>query len=239
MKLVFIELEWMQNLDDLKKSEFRLAGLDEVGRGPLAGPVISGVAYFCGTKKSLLAHLEKLVELKVTDSKKLTTKKRRKIISDIGIDLESLEIGKEIPLKIFNEEISLYLDEASHSEIDQINILQASLTSMARCAHCFADKSDSLMLAFFDGNKIPDQLSSKIKAASLIKGDSKSALIGLASIVAKEFRDFHMEKLAKIYPGYGFEKHAGYPTQQHREAIKSLGVTPIHRKSFKGVKEYL
>ena len=74
---------------------------------------------------------------------------------------------------------------------------------------------------------------------AVVKGDSKSVQIGLASVIAKEYRDNLMEELGKTYPGYGLEKHAGYPTAQHRAAIKDLGITPIHRKSFKGVKEYV
>ena len=86
-----------------------------------------------------------------------------------------------------------------------------------------------------------DQNSESIENVSekfVIKGDSKSALIGLASIIAKEYRDGLMENLGIKYPGYGLEKHAGYPTKAHKEAIVKLGVTPIHRRSFKGVKEY-
>ena len=107
---------------------------------------------------------------------------------------------------------------------------------MKECTHELT--RDESAQAFFDGNKIPKELRSNISAEAIVKGDSKSALIALASIMAKEFRDLKMEKLALKYPGYGFEKHAGYPTVFHKEAIKNLGVTPIHRKTFKGVKEY-
>jgi ribonuclease HII len=90
-----------------------------------------------------------------------------------------------------------------------------------------------------DGNRMPKQVPATVDAQAIIKGDSKSVLIGLASIIAKEYRDNLMVTLSKSFPGYGLEKHAGYPTKAHKEAIAKLGPSPIHRKSFKGVKEHI
>ena len=90
-----------------------------------------------------------------------------------------------------------------------------------------------------DGNKNLKQLPRNVDSFPIVKGDSKSLLIGLASIFAKEYRDQFMCSLSVKYPGYGFEKHAGYPTAMHLKAIRDLGLTPVHRKTFKGVKEYV
>ncbi len=140
-------------------------------------------------------------------------------------------------MKKLSHHIQIYLYECDREVIDEINILQASLLSMKNCAHKLSAKRRTR--ALFDGNKIPSEMAKNISCEAIVKGDSKSALIGLASIFAKEYRDNLMEKYSLKYPGYGFEKHAGYPTKKHLEAIKKLGVTPIHRRSFKGVKEYI
>ena len=225
---MFIESEW-------KKTKYHCVGLDEVGRGPLAGPVVAGGACFKGGHNKLQKTLQFLKELKVTDSKKLTSKKRRSIIAELGLDLEQIKSGRVISISHLN--LSLFLYECSPTRIDSLNILQASLFSMGECTHQLA--RDEKVTAYFDGNKIPSELGSNVSAQAIVKGDSKSALIALASIIAKEYRDFLMEKIALKYPGYGFEKHAGYPTVFHKEAIKKLGITPVHRKTFKGVKEFL
>ena len=124
--------------------------------------------------------------------------------------------------------------ECSPQEIDDINILQASLK-------CMQTASNSLMqdnsIVLVDGNQVFKTTATKIE--SITKGDSKSTIIALASIIAKEFRDEKMLKYATLYPGYLLEKNAGYPTKAHKEAVIKLGITPIHRKSFKGVKEFV
>ena len=94
-------------------------------------------------------------------------------------------------------------------------------------------------MILIDGNIVPRGLTKDIRAEAIVKGDSKSILIGLASIIAKDYRDDLMERMNEVYPGYGFDGHVGYGTKEHREQIIALGVTPIHRKSFKGVKEYI
>ena len=116
-----------------------------------------------------------------------------------------------------------------------MNILQASLSAMKQASLSLnANEQDQILI---DGNKTFTIENCRIDA--VIKGDSKSRVIALASIIAKVYRDKLMQKYGKKYPGYGLENHAGYPTKFHKEAIIQLGVTPIHRKTFKGVKEFI
>ena len=213
-----------------------LAGCDEVGRGPLAGPVVGATVYInTDDKANSKELLECLRELGVADSKKLTTKKRKKIIEELKIDLTSINQLVKIVYKDFKFSYSIH--EVSETKIDEINILNASLLAMKNSfIDCFDRTSAKLLI---DGNKELKDMPKEIEMEAVVKGDSKSVLIGLASVIAKEYRDDLMQALGVKYPGYGLEKHAGYPTKQHREAIVELGVTPIHRKSFKGVKEYL
>lgn len=208
-----------------------LIGCDEVGRGPIAGPVNACAVFIERDHKEIISHLS---ELGVTDSKKLTQKKRLLILEKLGINIASLKVGVIYNLEFLGFEFKFILSELSPLEIDKINILQASLECMKRSAENLI-KSNTLVL--IDGNKTFN--STKAELMSVVKGDSKSVVIGLASIIAKEYRDELMVKLDKVYPGYGLAKHAGYPTKIHKEAVKNLGVTDIHRKSFKGVKEFL
>lgn len=216
-------------------------GVDEVGRGPLAGPV---VAALCAVKfqyrKDLFDLISYLKSLGVTDSKKISAKKRRQVLSALDIFLPFEFLKKEM----FNLEIELVIDQITAQEIDELNILQASLRSMKNCTQkiSFSGKKAILLI---DGNKVvskgeltlPSQ--QPIGQHPIVKGDQHSAIIALASIVAKEYRDQLMQELALSYPGYGFENHAGYPTSFHRQAIQQLGVSAIHRKTFKGVREYV
>jgi ribonuclease HII len=203
-----------------------LIGCDEVGRGPIAGPV-NGCAV---RMQNDHAFLQQLMDLGVTDSKKLTTKKRRLILEKLGITLSQLECFKLFQLENF----CFVLWEHSPQEIDEMNILQASLSCMSQAALKIMQPQS---LTLIDGNQKFRNFD--YPCETITKGDSKSLAIALASIIAKEFRDEKMIELDKQYPGYGLAKHAGYPTKAHKEAVKSLGVTPIHRKSFKGVKEYV
>lgn len=209
----------------------QIIGCDEVGRGPLAGPVVGCAVSFGQNAQGILEHLH---ELKITDSKKLTSSKRHKILKELGIDLESLVCGEVYSLKFQDFPFEFALIEHSPEEIDQMNILQASLSCMRQGASLLA--SDPSCKVFVDGNKgfeIP------YAVEPVIKGDQKYLCISLASIIAKEFRDEKMKVLDTSFPGYGLAKHAGYPTAQHRAAIQELGISPAHRKSFKGVKEHV
>ena len=178
-----------------------LAGVDEVGRGTLAGPVVAA---------AVILDFKNLPD-DINDSKKVS-KKNREIISTKILENSITSIG-----------------HATVEEIDDINILRASLLAMKRAVEGLSKKPK---LVLIDGNHIPDI---KIESKSIIKGDNKSLSIAAASIVAKVYRDNLMTEYSKKYPGYLWEKNSGYGTKEHLEAIKNLGITPIHRTSFKPI----
>jgi len=183
-----------------------IAGIDEAGRGPLAGPVVSA-AVILPTNLSISG---------IDDSKKLTPGKRSKLYESIYAHAVSIGIGIVDP-----------------TEIDRINILQASLLSMAIAAANLKPQPDCLLI---DGTfRIPSGLPQE----TIPKGDALSISIAAASIVAKVTRDRLMERYDLDYPQYGFSKHKGYPTKAHKAAIRQFGSSPIHRRSFRGVKEYV
>ena len=176
-----------------------ICGVDEAGRGPLAGPVCAAAVI-----------LPKGLELPgLNDSKKLTDKKRR----------ELFPIIKE-------QAIAYGIGFASHEEIDQINILQATYLAMERAIAQLEAKAD---FALIDGNRAKDF---GLPVRTVIKGDSLSASIAAASILAKVSRDDMMLELAEQYPEYGFDIHKGYGTKAHYEALRLHGHSPIHRMSF-------
>ncbi len=187
-----------------------IIGIDEVGRGCLFGPVVASAVAF---KKG------ELIPDGLTDSKKLTPKKRKEF-SEVIMRDHYYGIGA-----------------CSPEEIDELNILQASLLAMKRACEKVIESTEGLSVdeVRIDGIwKIPG-LDSKLKQVTIIKGDLNDTAIGAASIVAKVYRDELMERVEEFYPGYGLSKHKGYPTKLHKEAILKLGVTDQHRKSFKGV----
>ncbi|WP_417335212.1 ribonuclease HII [Halobacteriovorax marinus] len=211
-----------------------LAGCDEVGRGPLAGPVV-GCCVLVDRDSLTVENIDFLLSHGITDSKKISATKRKKILKSLGIEKYELASKNSLTLNK-NLKISFSVREISNESIDQLNILRASLKAMGDAfIDCFSGERTKLLI---DGNKYIDLGLENVSEEFVIKGDSKSALIGLASIIAKEYRDNLMIEMGKKYPGYGLEKHAGYPTKFHKDAISKLGVTPIHRKSFKGVKEF-
>lgn len=215
-----------------------IVGIDEVGRGPLAGPVVA--CAFRVTFEKDCRHqeiFEYFESMGITDSKKLTEKKRQEILDTVLL-LSSDDLRKH---QTWTRRLNKYvlfdfsISEISPFEIDQINILNATMKAMELAYHGLPiNKEDQILV---DGNKVPKGLGDQ--ALAVVKGDLHSWTIGLASIVAKEYRDQLMISLAKIYPGYGFENHAGYGTKAHLDAIAMQGVTKIHRTSFKGVKEHL
>ena len=176
-----------------------ICGVDEAGRGPLAGPV-------CAAAVILPPHLE-LPGL--TDSKKLTDKKRRELYPIIKEQAIAYGIGL-----------------ASEQEIDEINILQATFLAMKRAIAQLEGKAD---FALIDGNRETDF---GIPCQTVIKGDSRSANIAAASVLAKVTRDIYMEELAEKYPQYGFEIHKGYGTKAHYAALTEHGMCDAHRRSF-------
>lgn len=177
-----------------------LAGVDEVGRGPLAGKVVAAAV--------ILDPAQAIVGL--NDSKKLTEKKRELLYTEIRHKAKSFAIAWATP-----------------EEIDQYNILQASLLAMSRAVHLLDVEP---AFALIDGNRCPVDL--PCKSAPVVGGDGKVESIAAASILAKVYRDHEMIDLDQKYPGYGLAKHKGYPTKAHMEALQTLGVTPIHRRSF-------
>ncbi len=195
--------------------EFDVVGIDEAGRGPWAGPVVAGAVVI--KNKQLAEDLVKNLD----DSKKITASKREKLYE-----------------RLFEEEragrLYIGIGEALAQEIDELNILQATFLAMTRAVEKlpFCPK-----MALIDGNRIPKNFPCPSKC--IIKGDALSLSISAASIVAKVYRDRLMKELAVKYPGYGFEKNAGYGTAAHIEGLKKQGVTPEHRRSYKPIKNFL
>ncbi len=192
--------------DLLKRGHLYIAGCDEVGRGPLAGPVVAA---------AVILNPDVLIE-GLNDSKKLSMKKR------VALDIEIRE--KALAFKI----VYIYPDE-----IDKINIYQASKKAMIE-----AIKELDIVPSYVLSDAMPlNDLG--IPYLSIIKGDTKSATIAAASIIAKVERDNYMVQMSELYPEYGFEKHKGYPTKQHVEALNKFGVLDIHRKTYKPVSDVI
>jgi len=182
-----------------EKGIISVCGVDEAGRGPLAGPV-------CAAAVILPPHLE---IPGLDDSKKLTDKHRREL------------------MPIIKEQALAYgIAFASHQEIDEINILQATFLAMERA---IAQLEGKAHFALIDGNREKDF---GLPVQTVVKGDSLSANIAAASVLAKVTRDDYMDEMAKQYPEYGFEIHKGYGTKAHYEALRTYGHCPIHRLSF-------
>jgi ribonuclease HII len=176
------------------------AGCDEVGRGCLAGPVVAAAVILPKNYQHEL----------LNDSKQLTKEER--------IQLEE---------QIKRDALAWAVAEVSHTEIDQINILNASFLAMHRALDQLKLRPEFLLI---DGNRFkPYQ---EIKFECIIKGDGNYLSIAAASVLAKTYRDDLMEKLSIQYPGYGWHTNVGYPTEEHRDGIKNLGITPYHRRSF-------
>ncbi|MFQ6695668.1 MAG: ribonuclease HII [Alphaproteobacteria bacterium] len=185
-----------------------VAGVDEAGRGPLCGPVVAGAVVFLKYDFGDMPI--------ITDSKQMSEKQR-----DIAFDW----ITK-------NPDIVWSVAQCSATEIDELNILRASLTAMKRAINGLKIRPEYCLV---DGNKVPDN----IFGEPVVKGDAKSLSIAAASILAKVTRDRIMHDLAKIFPEYGWDKNAGYPTQQHLQAIEKYGINEHYRKTYKPVKERL
>ena len=176
-----------------------ICGVDEAGRGPLCGPVVAA---------AVILPLGEEIE-GLNDSKKLSEKKREKLF----------DIIKE-------KAIAYAIAEASPEEIDEINILNASMLAMRRAVAALSVKAD---FALIDGNC---SRGFDIPTETVVKGDAKSASIAAASILAKVTRDRQCEELDKLYPQYNIAKHKGYPTKEHMDAVREHGPAPIYRMSF-------
>lgn len=194
-----------------------IIGIDEVGRGPLAGPVIACACFIPPQYKDhdMLHH--------VKDSKKLLAKKREEV---------SVWLREHCPYA---------LGEATVEEIDTINILQATFLAMERafanlCSHPLAAEHVHLCRILVDGNQKPKKID---RIETIIGGDASVKEIAAASIIAKVHRDAIMQKLAEEHPHYGWHSNAGYGAKIHMDAIKNYGVTIHHRRSFAPIREYL
>lgn len=186
-------------------SDSIVAGVDEVGRGPLAGDVVAAAVILGDSPPAGL-----------TDSKALSPRQRELLAETIRSEAVAWSLGR-----------------ATVAEIDELNILQASLLAMRRAVEALSVQPS---LVLVDGNHLPRW---PYEARAVIKGDLSEPAISAASIVAKVTRDSEMVILDDLYPGYGFAAHKGYPTKAHLAALASLGVSPVHRQSFGPVKRLL
>jgi ribonuclease HII len=194
---------------DLFEVDFKgpgLAGVDEVGRGPLAGDVVAAAV--------ILDPDRPIVGLR--DSKKLSEARR-----------------ETLALEIKENSLAWAIARASVAEIDELNILHASMLAMHRAVQALSVQPGYVLV---DGNRLPKW---SYPSEPVVKGDDRVPAIAAASILAKVQRDGELVALEEEYPGYGFARHKGYPTALHLEALKRLGVTPVHRRSFAPVKALL
>ena len=194
-----LRVEEMKRFDIENKNGMYLAGVDEAGRGPLAGRVFAAAVIFG----------DDVVIEGINDSKKLSEKKRDELYDVI--------CQKALAYCVYS------VDE---KRIDEINILQATFEAMRGAVRGLKIRPDSVLV---DGNKSPGL---DIMHDTVVKGDSKSMSIAAASVLAKVSRDRFIIKMSEKYPGYGFEKHKGYGTKAHYEAIEKLGICDLHRKTF-------
>ncbi len=183
-----------------------VAGVDEVGRGPLAGDVVAA-AVILDPQRPISG---------LADSKQLSEAQRERLYPLIIANARAWAVAR-----------------ASVAEIDQLNILQASLLAMSRAVMALATQPD---FVYVDGNRCPKW---GYASEAVVKGDSRIAEIAAASIIAKVTRDRELVELDAVYPGYGLARHKGYPTKEHILALHQLGVTPIHRRSFAPVAQAL
>lgn len=191
-------------------SKMIVIGVDEAGRGPLAGPVVAAAVILGPKTEGIL----------IKDSKKMTEAQRE----ESYIDIKNLALGYSI-------------QSISPEIIDRINILEATKLAMRNACNDLIERlSIKNPFILVDGNA---KFCTKLKIETIIKGDSKIRAIGAASILAKVSRDKLMLDISKKHPNYDFEKHKGYPTKAHLEKIKIFGASEVHRKTFRGVKEFV
>lgn len=196
-------------MDDLFQVDYTgsmLAGVDEVGRGPLAGDVVAAAVILDPDRP--VAGLR--------DSKKLSAVRREALAAEIR-----------------EKALAWAVARASVSEIDALNILHASMLAMQRAVEALQPQPEYVLV---DGNRLPRW---SYRAEPVVKGDNRVPSIAAASILAKVQRDGELIALDEQYPGYGFARHKGYPTAVHLEALRTLGVTPVHRRSFGPVRDLL
>lgn len=196
----------MDNLFQVEYEGTDIAGVDEVGRGPLAGDVVAA---------AVILDPENPIE-GLRDSKKLSASRR-----------------EELAVLIRQRALTWAVARASVAEIDELNILQASLLAMKRAVEALAPQPGYVLV---DGNRLPIW---PYASEPVVKGDDRVPAIAAASILAKVQRDNELVVLEEEYPGYGFAAHKGYPTAVHLQALRELGVTPVHRRSYAPVRKIL
>jgi ribonuclease HII len=191
------------------ESILRIAGVDEAGRGPLAGPVVAA-AVILRPRQDLRG---------VADSKVLDAETRSRLA-----------------LRLRRDALGYGLGWADPAEIDAINILQATFLAMRRAVLALAMEPDLLLI---DGDRLPSLagLAPGLSARAIVRGDASTAAISAASILAKTARDSYMNQMDALYPEYGFAAHKGYPTQLHRRALETHGPCPLHRRSYAPVRD--
>jgi len=195
-----------QQVLDLGEDRVIVAGVDEAGRGPLAGPVVAAAVVLAPGRP-----IEGLA-----DSKKLSPSRR------------------EALARIIREQAAAWaLGRAEVEEIDRLNVLQAAMLAMKRAVEALDPRPERVLV---DGNRLPELA---MPAEAIVGGDARVAAISAASILAKVARDREMIALDARYPGYGFARHKGYGTREHLEALKRLGPSPVHRRSFAPVRELI
>lgn len=189
--------------DLLAEGHAPLCGVDEAGRGPLAGPVVAA---------AVILPPDSLLRTQVRDSKVLSPKRRARLH------------------ELIMAEARVGLSFVSPAEIDRLNILEATLLAMRQAVERLEVEPRWILI---DGNRAPRGLNGQVR--TVVKGDQTEASIAAASIIAKVSRDRYMLEMEDVYPGYGFARHKGYPTAEHYAALRELGPTPIHRRTFRGV----
>ena len=195
------EKDWFLYEKEAEKKGYNvICGVDEAGRGPLAGPVFAA---------AVILKVDDNIQ-GLNDSKKVSEKKREQLFSEIK-----------------NRAVDYSIAYATEEEIDELNILNATFLAMKRAVDSLKMKPQ---IALIDGNRLPQDL--RIPARAIVKGDSLSASIAAASILAKVSRDRLMRKISETYPEYGFERNKGYGTKMHIEALIKYGPCKIHRESF-------
>lgn len=202
---------WSIEDEVLAQGFVRVAGVDEAGRGPWAGPVVAAAVV-------VPVHARTMLPDGINDSKKMKPQARAELYTELK-----------------HSEVCDYgIGQASVEEIDKVNILRATFLAMQRAVESLDEQPDYLLI---DGKLMPAFAS---KGHAVVKGDSKSLSIAAASVLAKEHRDLIMiEEAESEYPGYGFAKHKGYGTRQHQQALAEQGVCPLHRRSFAPIRKLL
>ncbi len=219
----------------LPDAPFLLVASDEAGRGPLAGPVMAGaVAMRVDCPEAAAKELRRLRRRGVHDSKRLSAEERREVLRSLGWQ-DVLPAGEP---HVWGNGLRVAWSRVEPEQIDQLNILNASLLAMRAAAEAVAEAQNLPVVWLIDGNRVPKEGREEWARHPVVDGDAKSVLIGLASLIAKVTRDRVMREYHELYPQYGFGQHVGYGTPQHLAALAEHGPCPWHRKSFAPVQAH-